>query len=188
MSGFLLSAALIFVAELGDKSQLVALWFATGYRWWTVLAGVAAATLLLTLVAVVAGRVLDNLIPEDVLAVVVGVSFLVFAWWSLRGEALSEEDLQPRRSSLGAFGVVFVAFFLSELGDKTQFATAALVGREPSFVGVWLGATRGMVLSSALAILLGMVVRKRLPALVIRRVAAGLFVAFGVATIGSVFV
>ena len=188
MSGFLLSAALIFVAELGDKSQLVALWFATRYRWWTVLAGVAAATLLLTLVAVVAGRVLDNLIPEDVLAVVVGVSFLVFAWWSLRGEALSEEDLQPRRSSLGAFGVVFVAFFLSELGDKTQFATAALAGREPSFVGVWLGATLGMVLSSALAILLGMVVRKRLPALVIRRVAAGLFVAFGVATIGSVFV
>ena len=84
--------------------------------------------------------------------------------------------------------MVFVALFLSELGDKTQFATAALAGRESSFVGVWLGATLGMVLSSALAILLGMVVRKRLPALVIRRVAAGLFVAFGVATIGSVFV
>ncbi len=77
MSDFLLATGLIFVAELGDKSQLVALWFATRYRWWTVLVGVTAATLLLTLLAVVAGRVLDNLIPEDVLAVVVG--FIAFA-------------------------------------------------------------------------------------------------------------
>ncbi len=188
MSEFFLATGLIFVAELGDKSQLVALWFATRYRWWTVLAGVTAATLLLTLASVVGGRVLDNLIPEDVLVVVVGLSFLGFAWWSLQGEELSEDDLQPRTSSLGAFGVVFVAFFLSELGDKTQLATAALAGRESSFVGVWLGATLGMVLSSALAIGLGMVAGKRLPARVIKRMAAGLFVVFGLVTIGSVFV
>src|SRR3546814_19394126 len=84
LSGFLLSTGLIFVAELGDKSQLVALWFATRYRWWPVLAGVTAATLVVHLAAVAAGRVLDGLIPEDVLRVVVGLSFMVFAWGGIR--------------------------------------------------------------------------------------------------------
>lgn len=188
LSGFLLSTALIFVAELGDKSQLVALWFATRYRWWTVLAGVTAATLVVHLASVAAGRVLDNLIPEDVLLVVVGLSFLGFAWWSLRGDTLDEDDTRPRRSAFGAFGVVAVAFFIAELGDKTQLATVSIAGREPSFVGVWLGSTLGMVLADALAVGVGLAAGKRLPARLIGRVAAVLFVVFGLVTIGSVFV
>ncbi|MCA9851808.1 MAG: TMEM165/GDT1 family protein, partial [Dehalococcoidia bacterium] len=73
LSGFLIATGLIFIAELGDKSQLVALWFATRYRWWTVLAGVTVATLVVHLASVAAGRVLDELIPEDVLLVIVGL-------------------------------------------------------------------------------------------------------------------
>jgi len=187
VSGFLLSTALIFVAELGDKSQLVALWFATRYKWWTVLAGVTAATLLVHLASVAAGRVLDNLIPEDVLLVIVGLSFLGFAWWSIRGDTLEEDDTRTRHSALGAFGVVAVAFFISELGDKTQLATVSIAGREPSFVGVWLGSTLGMVLADALAVAIGLAAGKQLPARLIGRIAAVLFVVFGLGTIASAF-
>lgn len=187
VSGFLLSTALIFVAELGDKSQLVALWFATRYRWWTVLAGVTAATLVVHLASVAAGRVLDDLIPEDVLLVIVGLSFLGFAWWSIRGDTLDEDDTRSRSSAFGAFGVVAVAFFISELGDKTQLATVSIAGREPSFVGVWLGSTLGMVLADALAVAIGLVAGKQLPARLIGRIAAVLFVIFGLATIASAF-
>ena len=187
MSGFLLSTALIFVAELGDKSQLVALWFATKYRWWIVLAGVTLATLVVHLASVAAGRVLDNLIPEDVLLVVVGLSFFWFAWWSLRGDTLEDDDTKIRRSGIGALGVVAVAFFISELGDKTQLATVSIAGREPSFVGVWLGSTLGMVLADALAIGIGLAAGKQLPAQLIGRIAAVLFVIFGVITIASAF-
>ncbi|MGE3961349.1 MAG: TMEM165/GDT1 family protein [Dehalococcoidia bacterium] len=187
MSGFLIATGLIFVAELGDKSQLVALWFATRYRWWTVLAGVTVATLIVHLASVAAGRVLDNLVPQDLLLVIVGLSFLGFAWWSLRGDTLEDDDTRTRSSALGAFGVVAVAFFISELGDKTQLATVSIAGRESSFVGVWLGSTIGMVLADALAVAIGLAAGKQLPARLIGRMAAVLFVVFGLATIAGTF-
>ena len=189
MSAFVLSTLLIFIAELGDKSQLVALWFATRYRWWIVLAGVTAATLIVHLGSVAAGRVLDELIPEDVLRLVVGLSFFGFAWWSIRGDTIDEDDQRERTMPFfGAFGVVAVAFFLSELGDKTQLATVSIAGNEPSFVGVWLGSTLGMVLADAVAIGIGLVAGKNLPQRLIGQIAAVLFVVFGALTIGSIFV
>ena len=188
MSAFLLSALVIFVAELGDKSQLVALWFATRYRWWTVLGGVTAATLVVHLGSVAAGRALDGFVPDSVLRVIVGLSFLVFAWWSIRGDSLDEDDEQVRFGWAGAFGIVTLSFFLSELGDKTQLATVSLASREESFKGVWLGSTVGMVAADALAVGIGLVAGKRLPQRTVGLVAAGLFVFFGVVTIASVFV
>ena len=189
MSAFALSTFLIFIAELGDKSQLVALWFATRYRWWIVLAGVTAATLVVHLGSVAAGRVLDEIIPEDILRLIVGLSFFGFAWWSIRGDTLDEDDQRERTIPLfGSFGVVAVAFFISELGDKTQLATVSIAGNEPSFVGVWLGSTLGMVLADAVAIGIGLVAGKNLPQRRIGQVAAALFVVFGALTIGSIFV
>lgn len=188
MSAFFLSTALIFVAELGDKSQLVALWFATRYRWWLVLAGVTVATLVVHLGSVAIGRAFDELLPEDVLLVIVGLSFFVFAAWSIRGDRL-DEDTGPERRSLafGAFGIVTVSFFLSELGDKTQLATVSLAGRDANVVGVWLGSTLGMVLADALAIGVGIVAGKRLPQRTISYAAAALFVAFGVVALVAAF-
>ena len=188
MSSFLLATVLIFVAELGDKSQLVALWFATRYRWWVVLAGVTAATLLTHLASVGIGLAVEQVVPGDVLMVIFGFSFFVFAWWSLRGDTLDEGDLDWRVPFFGTFGVVFVAFFISELGDKTQLATVSLAGREPSALGVWLGSTLGMVLADALAIFVGLKMGERLPQRRIGQGAAILFVVFGAITIGSVFV
>ena len=188
MSAFLLSTIVIFVAELGDKSQLVALWFATRYRWWTVIGGVAAATLVVHLGSVAAGRALDGFVPEAVLRVIVGLSFLGFAWWSIRGDSLDEDDERVRFGWAGAFGVVTISFFLSQLGDKTQLATVSLASREESFVGVWLGSTVGMVAADALAVAIGLVAGKRLPQRTVGLVAAVLFAFFGVVTIATAFV
>ncbi|MGE0229838.1 MAG: TMEM165/GDT1 family protein [Dehalococcoidia bacterium] len=186
MSSFLLSAFLIFVAELGDKSQLVALWFSTRYRWWTVIAGVATATLVVHLGSVGAGRALDGLVAEVWLRLAVGASFLGFAWWSLRGDVMDESDTRRRGLPLlGTFGVVAAAFFLSEIGDKTQLATVSLAGRDAGWTGVWLGSTVGMVLADALAIGVGLVLGKQLPPRRVAQAAAVLFVAFGLVTMAS---
>ena len=188
MSAFLLSSALIFVAELGDKSQLVALWFATRYRWWIVLSGVTAATLIVHLGSVGIGRVIEGVVPDAVLRVAVGLSFFGFAWWSLRGDTLDDADTAVRRVPLlGSFGVVAVAFFLSELGDKTQLATVSIAGHDPSWVGVWLGSTFGMVAADAVAVAVGLLARRQLPLQRIGQIAAVLFVAFGALTIASAF-
>ncbi len=188
MSAFVLSTLVIFVAELGDKSQLVALWFATRYKWWTVLAGVAAATLVVHLGSVAAGRALDDVLPESLLRVIVGLSFLGFAWWSIKGDSLDEDDQRVRFGWAGAFGIVTISFFLSELGDKTQLATVSLASREASFTGVWMGSTLGMVAADAIAVAIGLVAGKRLPQRTVGLGAAVLFVIFGLLTIGSAFV
>lgn len=188
MSAFLLAGTLIFIAELGDKSQLVALWFATRYRWWVVLAGVSAATLVVHLASVAIGRGLDDVVPQAALRAAVGLSFLGFAWWSFRGDTISDLDRRERRVPIfGSFGVVAAAFFVAELGDKTQLATVSLAGRDPAFVGVWLGSTAGMVLADAAAVGLGIVAGRQLPLRRIGQGAAVLFLVFGVATIASAF-
>ncbi|MFN8638497.1 MAG: TMEM165/GDT1 family protein [Dehalococcoidia bacterium] len=189
MSAFALSTLLIFVAELGDKSQLVALWFSTRYRWWIVIAGVSAATLVVHLGSVAAGRVLDGLVPDTVLRLIVGASFLGFAWWSLRGDTMDESDTRERQMPyFGAFGIVAVAFFISELGDKTQLATVSIAGSEEGWIGVWLGSTLGMVMADALAVGVGRTLGRQLPQRRIGQVAAVLFVVFGVITMASAFV
>ena len=191
MSAFFLSAALIFVAELGDKSQLVALWFATRHRWWLVLAGVSVATLVVHLGSVALGRTFDGLLPERILLTIVGLSFFLFAAWSVRGDRLDDTDRAVRAARavplFGAFGVVTVAFFVAELGDKTQLATVSLAANSPQVVGVWLGSTAGMVLADALAIGAGILAGTRLPRRAIGIGAAALFVVFGLLTLVKAF-
>jgi putative Ca2+/H+ antiporter (TMEM165/GDT1 family) len=181
MSAFLISTGVIFVAELGDKSQLVALYLATRYRWWLVLAGVSLATLIVHLGSVAIGRAFDELLPEGLVLVVVGLSFFVFAAWSIRGDHLDDSERQVRTVPLlGAFGVVTASFFVSELGDKTQLATISLAGDSSEAIGVWLGSTLGMVLADALAIGAGLIVGRKLPHRTLGVGAAVLFVVFGV--------
>lgn len=180
MSAFLLSTGVIFLAELGDKSQLVALWFATRYRWWLVIAGVSVATLVVHLGSVGIGRAFDEVLPESVLLVIVGLSFFVFAAWSIRGDKIDESRERARATTIvGAFGVITVSFFLSELGDKTQLATVSLAGSSTESVGVWLGSTLGMVLADTLAVGAGLALGKKLPQQKLGWAAAFLFVVFG---------
>jgi putative Ca2+/H+ antiporter (TMEM165/GDT1 family) len=183
MSAFLISFGLIFLAELGDKSQLVALWFATRYHWAIVILGVTIATLTVHLASTAIGATVSDLLPEPVVLGIVGVSFFAFALWGLRGDKLDDEPARQARTPLGALFVVSTAFFLSELGDKTQLATVSIASERDSFVGVWLGSTVGMVAADALAIAVGIAMGKRLPERAGALVAAVLFALFGTVAI-----
>src|SRR4051812_11609087 len=179
MSAFLLSFGLIFLAELGDKSQLVALWFATRYHWAIVILGVTIATLTVHLASTAIGATVSDLLPEAVVLGPVGVSFFALALWGPRGGTLDDTERRQGTTPLGALATVTVAFFLSELGDKTQLATVSIAGERSDFVGVWLGSTAGMVTADALAIAVGIVMGKRLPERGVAVVAAVLFAVFG---------
>jgi putative Ca2+/H+ antiporter (TMEM165/GDT1 family) len=188
VSAFVLSFGLIFLAELGDKSQLVALWLATRYRPALVLTGVTVATLVVHLGSTAIGASVADLLPQWLALSLVGVSFFVFAWWGLQDESVSEAAPPPAFAGLGPFVLVTSAFFLSELGDKTQLATVSIAGERADFLGVWLGSTLGMVAADAVAIGAGRLIGDRLPRRVITRAAALVFVAFGALALGRAMV
>lgn len=179
MSAFLLSFGVIFVAELGDKSQLIAMTFATRYRFWTVVGGITAATALVHLASVGLGTVVGVNLPTTLIRIAAGIAFLVFGAWTLRGDRLSQdEQAKAGRSTRSAFFAVAIAFFLAELGDKTMLATITLATTQGWF-GTWVGSTLGMVAADALAIAIGAVLGRNLPEKAVRIGAAVLFFAFG---------
>jgi putative Ca2+/H+ antiporter (TMEM165/GDT1 family) len=181
VSAILLSFAVIFVAEIGDKSQLMALTFATRYRAVPILVGIAIATAAVHSVSVFVGAVLAVSLPTAALNVAAGAAFLGFAGWTLRGDTLSEDEAgkAERASNRSAIVAASGAFFLAELGDKTMLATITLASTHSAF-GVWFGSTVGMVAADALAILVGRLLGRRLPERVITVFASVMFVAFGV--------
>ena len=180
LDAILISLGVIFVAELGDKSQLMALTFASRYKTLPVLAGISIATAAVHLASVVIGAALGGAIPTRAITIAAGVAVLGFALWTLRGDSLSEEEKsRAERTGRGAIVAVTIAFFLAELGDKTMLATITLATRE-GLVGTWIGSTIGMVAADALAIVVGRLLGKHLPERVIRYGAAAAFAVFGV--------
>jgi putative Ca2+/H+ antiporter (TMEM165/GDT1 family) len=175
-----LSFGVIFVAELGDKSQLMALTFAARYKALPVLIGITAATALVHAFSVLIGAVVGASIPTSTISIVAGLAFLGFAAWTLRGDALDEaEAAKAGRSTRSAVIAASVAFFLAELGDKTMLATITLATTEGA-LGTWAGSTLGMVAADGLAILVGKHLGARLPERVIRIGATIAFVVFGI--------
>ena len=185
LDAFLLSFGVVFLAELGDKSQLMALAFASRYRAITVLIAVTLATLLVHAGSVLLGATFAVLLPTALIQVVAGLAFFVFAAWTIRGDALGEAD-EGRAARTGRWAVVTIgtAFFLAELGDKTMLATITLATTEEPW-GTWLGSTAGMVAADAIAIALGAFLGTRLPERTIKVVAALAFVVFGVLLIAE---
>jgi Ca2+/H+ antiporter, TMEM165/GDT1 family len=182
VTAFLVSLVVIFVAELGDKSQLMAMTFATRFRTGPVLVGITAATALVHLASVLVGAALGAAIPTGPISLLAGVAFLGFAAWTLRGDELDEHDQgKARRATGSAVLAVGAAFFLAELGDKTMLATVTLAadhGGWAALAGVWAGSTVGMVAADALAIVVGRLLGRRLPERVIRYGAAAGFAVF----------
>jgi putative Ca2+/H+ antiporter (TMEM165/GDT1 family) len=178
-SAFLLSAALIFVAELGDKSQLMALAFATRYRFWPTMLGIFLATLLVHAGSVLIGSVAAAALPVGPINIVAGAAYLAFAAWTIRGDELgSENEERAQREGRWAVLAIGTAFFLAELGDKTMLATVTLATtNEP--IGTWLGSTIGMVAADALAVGAGAIIASRLSGKWIKAFAAASFVVFG---------
>ena len=183
MTAFLVSTAVIFVAELGDKSQLMAMTFATRFRMRQVLLGITLATALVHLVSVGIGAAIGDHLPTRAIAITAGLAFLFFAAWTLRGDTLNDDEATAAgRSTRTAVVAVFISFFLAELGDKTMLATITLATQHGWF-GTWLGSTLGMVVADALAIVVGVLLGKHLPERLIRYGAAAAFAVFGIALV-----
>jgi Ca2+/H+ antiporter, TMEM165/GDT1 family len=180
LAALVLSFGVIFVAELGDKSQLMAMTFALRYRWWVVLGGITAATTAVHLISVAVGHYLGAALPTHLLGILAGVAFILFGLWTLRGDRLSDDEAtRAQRTTAPAFFAVMSAFLLAELGDKTMLATITLAA-DHDWVGVWIGSTIGMVAADALAIVVGAIAGKHLPERSIQLSAAALFLLFGV--------
>ena len=182
MEAFLISTAVIFVAELGDKSQLMAMTFASRYRARDVLIGITVATAIVHLASVAIGYWVGAAFADyqGAISIVAGIAFLGFALWTLRGDELTDDEASKARNATGAaILAVGVAFFLAELGDKTMLATITLATHEGWF-GTWIGSTLGMVVADALAIGVGALLGRQLPEKAIRYGAAAAFAVFGV--------
>lgn len=184
MGSMFAAMGLVFVAELGDKTQLVAMGFGARHRLLPVLVGMLVAYAAANLVAVVVGGLLGATLPTRALGLAGGVLFLAFAAWSLRpasGEGdPGAEGTEPARPARGVVASVAVAVFVAELGDKTQLATATLASQGPPVL-VWVGATLGIVAAGAVGVLVGRAVGARLPERATRIGSAALFAVFGLA-------
>jgi putative Ca2+/H+ antiporter (TMEM165/GDT1 family) len=185
LEAFLATLAFITVAELGDKTQLLTLSFATRYPAWKVLLGVLLGSMGVHLLAVVVGQAISGLVPMRYIQLGVGAAFIGFALWTLASDG-DEEDEEAAAQRGRGWGIVLSiagAFFLAELGDKTQLAAMSLAARYGRFWSVWLGAVGGMVLADGLAVAIGAWAGKKIPRKAIKYVSAAVFALFGVLTL-----
>jgi putative Ca2+/H+ antiporter (TMEM165/GDT1 family) len=177
MQAFLSSVTLVALAELGDKTQLLSLVLAARLRRpYSIIAGILAATLINHTFAGAAGVWLATAIPIDVLHWIIGLSCIAFGLWTLYPDSLNTE---PHIHPAGAFVTTLIAFFLAEMGDKTQFATLALAARFHALAAVVLGTTVGMMLADVPVVLMGEALAQRIPIKQVRWSAAVLFVGIG---------
>jgi putative Ca2+/H+ antiporter (TMEM165/GDT1 family) len=181
MHSFWLSLWMIFLAELGDKTQLVALTLATRFNAKVVLGGIFTATLVIHIFSALIGGLVGGFLPTDWIKLVAGIAFVGFGLWTLRGDSLDDEDARCRRIA-SPFWLTFVTFFLAELGDKTMLSTITLAATNDA-IQVWLGSTLGMVVSDGLAIWVGRALGTRLPERAIKIGASVIFFAFGAVSI-----
>lgn len=177
MTAFITSLLFVILAEMGDKTQLLAMAFAMKYRWQTVMWGVFAATVLNHLLAVAAGAYLSAFIPMRCVAIAASVSFILFGLWTIRGDKLDGED---KDTKYGPFWTVAIAFFLAEMGDKTQLATIALAAQFHAILPVWAGSTLGMMVADGLGVIVGIVLGRKIPEKTVKWFAAAVFILFGV--------
>ena len=178
---FLVSTGVVALAEMGDKTQLLALLLAARYRQTLpVVAGILVATLANHALAAWLGVEVAGVLGRDTLRWILGVSFLAMAAWTLVPDKFDRDDAPRRGDALGAFGATLVAFFLVEIGDKTQLATVALAAQYGSLVAVVAGTTLGMMIADVPAVYFGERVLRRVPVNIVRRIAAAIFAVLGV--------
>ena len=176
---FLFSAGAVVLAEMGDKTQLLAMAFATRYNARKVLLGVLLATVLNHALAVAVGNYLTRFAGAQTwIQAAASLSFILFGLWTIRGDRLEGEE--NRTSRFGAVATVAIAFFIAEMGDKTQLATIALATKFPgSPLGVLLGTTTGMMIADGIGIVVGVVMCRRIPERTVKLVSAAVFILFG---------
>jgi len=176
---YLFSAGAVVLAEMGDKTQLLAMAFATKYKASKVMVGVLVATIFNHALAVAVGNYLTRFDSAQVwIQGIASLSFIFFGLWTIRGDKLDGEE--NRKTKYGAVATVTIAFFIAEMGDKTQLATIALAAKFPvSPIWVLLGTLTGMMIADAIGIFVGVVMCKRIPERTVKLVSAGAFILFG---------
>lgn len=184
MTAFIASFMFVVLAEMGDKTQLLAMAFAAKYSAYKVLFAVFIATLLNHTLAVAVGRFLTVIIPMDVISFIAALSFIIFGLWTIHGDRLAGEDKKETR--FGPVITVSIAFFLAEMGDKTQLATISLAVKYQSMLSVLAGTTIAMVTADAIGIVIGIIMRKHIPERAIKWFSAIVFVLFGLQGIYAV--
>ncbi|AUC06314.1 TMEM165/GDT1 family protein [Acinetobacter lwoffii] len=185
MYEFLLSTAIVALAEMGDKTQLLALLLAARFRKPVpILVAILLATLINHGLSAVLGQWVTTVIGPEVLLWIVSIGFIAMAVWMLIPDELGDENASINKwQKFGVFGATFILFFLAEIGDKTQIATVALAARFDSVFWVMLGTTLGMMLANAPAVFLGDKLANRLPISLIHKIGAAIFLVIGVATL-----
>ena len=185
MYELLISTAIVALAEMGDKTQLLALLLAARFRKPVpILLAILFATLLNHGISAVLGQWITTVLSPVVLLWIVSVGFIAMALWMLVPDELEDEtDNINKWQKYGVFGATFVLFFLAEIGDKTQVATVALAARFDSVFWVMLGTTIGMMIANAPAVFVGNKLADKLPILLIHKIGASIFLIIGVATL-----
>jgi putative Ca2+/H+ antiporter (TMEM165/GDT1 family) len=185
MDAFLVSTGLVALAEIGDKTQLLSFMLAARFkRPWPICWGILVATLLNHAMASAVGAWVADLVAPATLRWILAASFVAMAIWMLIPDKL-DDDAGPAAGGLGVFGATTVAFFLAEMGDKTQIATVAMAARFDAFLPVVLGTTLGMMIANVPAVLLGDRIAHKLPVRAIHAVAAAIFVGLAIAAVAT---
>ncbi|MEG0003083.1 MAG: TMEM165/GDT1 family protein [Comamonas sp.] len=179
MEAFFVSTAIVAIAEMGDKTQLLALVLAARFRKpWPIVLGILAATLANHALAGAVGAWVTTLIGPQVLRWVLGGCFIAMAVWMLIPDKL-DEDETATVSRWGVFGTTLIAFFLAEMGDKTQIATVVLAAKYNAYLWVVAGTTLGMMLANAPVVWLGERITRLVPLRIVHLVSAGIFLVLG---------
>ena len=182
MEAFLISTGIVALAEIGDKTQLLAFILAAKFRKpLPIILGILVATLANHGFAGVLGSWITSLAGPQTMRWILGVSFIAMALWTLIPDKFEEGDAKLAR--FGVFGTTLVAFFLAEMGDKTQIATIALAAQYHAIFTVVAGTTLGMLIANVPAVLLGDRIAQRMPVRLVHTVAAAIFALLGVATL-----
>jgi len=183
MEAFLVSAGIVALAEMGDKTQLLSLVLAARFRKpWPIVFGIFVSTLVNHALAGAAGAWITTLLGPTVLRWILAISFLAMAAWMLVPDKL-DDDEQPKAARFGVFGTTVIAFFLAEMGDKTQVATVMLAARYAQLAAVVAGTTLGMMLANVAGVFLGDRVTRAVPIKVVHGISAAIFVALGIAAL-----
>jgi Ca2+/H+ antiporter, TMEM165/GDT1 family len=185
LEAFLVSTSIVALAEIGDKTQLLAFILAAKFRKPVpIILGILVATIANHAMAGALGAWITTLIAPHTLRWILGISFIAMAAWMLVPDQFDEAEAKFAR--LGIFGTTLVAFFLAEMGDKTQIATVALAAQYHAVITVVAGTTLGMMLANVPAVLLGNGIAQRMPVKLIHGIAATIFAVLGIATLAGV--
>ncbi|AJH00010.1 hypothetical protein LF65_03450 [Clostridium beijerinckii] len=181
MASFIKALLLVVVAEMGDKTQLLAMAMVSKYKAKQVLLGVLIATILNHALAVAVGSYLSSVIPMDLVKIIAALSFLAFGLWTIRGDKLDDEE--NKKVKFGPIVTVAIAFFLAEMGDKTQLITITIAAENQQPLFILMGTTVGMLIADGIGILGGAWMCKHIPDIYIKWVAGAIFMFFGTLTL-----